>query len=61
VLPVHPKPGEGAIRVLARAVKGSRTPLELMPGLVLNDPSGRVTPDADAILRAGEALPLAKI
>ena len=30
-------------------------------GLVLNDASGRTTPDADAILRAGEALPLAKI
>lgn len=61
VLPVHPKPGEAAIRVLVRGVKASRAPLELLPGLVLNDSSGRATSDADAILRAGEALPLAKI
>jgi tRNA1(Val) A37 N6-methylase TrmN6 len=61
VLPVHPKPGEGAIRVLVRAVKASRGPLALLPGLVLNDPSGRITPAADAILRGDESLPLAKI
>jgi tRNA1(Val) A37 N6-methylase TrmN6 len=61
VLPVHPKPGEGAIRVLVRAVKASRGPLVLLPGLVLNDPSGRMTAEADAILRGDETLPLAKI
>jgi tRNA1(Val) A37 N6-methylase TrmN6 len=61
VLPVHPKAGGSAIRVLVRAVKGSRGPMELLPGLVLNDATGRTTPDADAILRGGEALPLAKI
>jgi tRNA1(Val) A37 N6-methylase TrmN6 len=61
VLPIHPKPGEGAIRVLVRAVKASRAPLELLPALVLNDRSGRVTPEADAILRQGEGSPLAKI
>jgi tRNA1(Val) A37 N6-methylase TrmN6 len=61
VLPVHSKPAEGAIRVLVRAVKAARAPLELLPGLVLSDSSGRTTPDADAILRQGEALPLAKI
>src|SRR5262249_35832997 len=61
VLPGHPKPGEGAWGVLVRAVKGSRGPMALLPGLVLNDATGRTTPDADAILRAGDALPLAKI
>lgn len=61
VLPVYPKPTEGAIRVLVRAAKASRGPLQLLPGLVLSDQDGRPTPAADAILREGEALPLAQI
>ena len=37
VLPIHPKPGAPAIRVLVRAVKDSGGPLTLLPGLVLAD------------------------
>jgi tRNA1(Val) A37 N6-methylase TrmN6 len=59
VLPVHGKPGRSAIRILVRAVKGSRAPLELVPGLVLNDVSGRPTPEAQAVLRDGVPLSLA--
>ena len=59
VLPVHGKPGRRAIRILLRAVKGSRAPLELVPGLVLNDASGRPTPEAQAVLRDGAPLSLA--
>jgi len=59
VLPVHPKPEEGAIRILVRATKASRAPLQLLPGLVLNDHSGRPTAEAEQVLRAGQALPLA--
>ena len=33
ILPVYPKPDAPAIRVLARAVKASRAPLTLRPGL----------------------------
>ena len=58
LLPVHPKPGEAAIRVLVRAVKASRAPLTVLPGLVLNNPSGRPTEEAEAVLRAGAALAL---
>jgi len=58
VLPVHPKPGAAAIRILVRAAKGTRAPLKLLPGIVLNDASGRPTPEAEAVLRAGAALPL---
>jgi tRNA1(Val) A37 N6-methylase TrmN6 len=58
LLPVHPKPGEAAIRVLVRAVKASRAPLTVLPGLVLNDPSGRPTEEAEAVLRTGAALAL---
>src|SRR5215468_4131189 len=61
VLPIYAKPGESAIRVLVRATKASRAPLQLLPGLVLHDPAGRATVAANAILRAGEALPLAQI
>jgi tRNA1(Val) A37 N6-methylase TrmN6 len=60
LLPVHPKPGAAAIRVVARAVKGSRTPLALLPGLVLTDAGGKPSVEAEAILREGAALPLAR-
>jgi tRNA1(Val) A37 N6-methylase TrmN6 len=61
VLPVHGKPGEAAIRVLVRATKGSRAPLAILPGLILNDLAGHPTPEAEAILRGGGALPLAEL
>jgi tRNA1(Val) A37 N6-methylase TrmN6 len=60
VLPVYPKPAESAIRVLVRATKASRAPLQLLPGLVLNDTTGGATREADGVLRAGAALPLAE-
>src|SRR5215468_3000961 len=60
VLPIYPNPAESAIRVLVRATKASRAPLQLLPGLVLNDPAGRPTREAEEVLRAGTALPLAE-
>jgi tRNA1(Val) A37 N6-methylase TrmN6 len=61
VLPVHPKPGAPAIRVLVRAAKQSRAPLTIYPGLVLNDEDGRPDHFADAVLRGKVVLPLANI
>jgi tRNA1(Val) A37 N6-methylase TrmN6 len=61
LLPVYPKPDEAAIRVLVRAVKASRAPLAVLPGLVLNDPAGRPTAEAEAVLRTGEALALGEV
>ncbi len=61
ILPVHPKPAAAAIRVLVRAHKGSRAPLALLPGLVLNDADGRPSAAAEAVLREGAALPLATL
>jgi tRNA1(Val) A37 N6-methylase TrmN6 len=58
VLPVHPKPGQDAIRILARATRSSRGPLRMLPGLVLHDDNGQATPQAEAILRGGLALSL---
>jgi tRNA1(Val) A37 N6-methylase TrmN6 len=59
VQPVHPRPDAPAIRVLVRAVKASRAPLALLPGLTLADADGRPTAQAEAVLRHGAALPLA--
>jgi tRNA1(Val) A37 N6-methylase TrmN6 len=58
VLPIHPKPDMPAIRVLVCGVKSSRAPLSLLPGLFLADRAGKATPEADAVLRGGDALPL---
>ena len=53
--PVHPFADEPAKRVLIRAVKTGKAPLQLLPPLVLHDRSGaKHTPEAEAILR-GEA------
>jgi tRNA1(Val) A37 N6-methylase TrmN6 len=58
VLPVHGRAGQPAIRVIVRARKGSRAPLTLLPGLMLNDEEGRPTDAAEAVLRGGEPLPM---
>jgi tRNA1(Val) A37 N6-methylase TrmN6 len=58
IIPVHPRPGAAAIRVLIRATKGSHAPLSLLPGLVLNDANGRPSAAAEAVLRHGATLPL---
>ena len=65
VLPVHPRPAAPAIRVLVRAGKsersGQRLPLAVLPGLELNDQSGRPTEAAEAVLRGGNLLQLAAL
>ncbi|MGI8524784.1 MAG: tRNA1(Val) (adenine(37)-N6)-methyltransferase [Pseudolabrys sp.] len=61
VLPVHPLAGAPPIRVLLHAEKGARSPPARLEGLILNGADGRPTPVAEAVLREGETLPLAKI
>ena len=56
IVPVHPDPASAAIRVVVRATKGSRAPLELFPGLVLNNEAGQPTSQAKAILGGLTAL-----
>jgi tRNA1(Val) A37 N6-methylase TrmN6 len=58
VLPVHGRAGQPAIRVLVAARKGGRGPTRLLPGLLLNDATGRPTEAAEAVLRDGAALAL---
>ena len=61
MVPVHPKPGAPAIRILVRAAKQSRAPLTIYPGLMLNDVDGGPAASADAILRGKSVLPLAEL
>jgi tRNA1(Val) A37 N6-methylase TrmN6 len=58
ILPVYPKPGAAAIRVLARGIKASAAPLTALPGLVLADGGNKPTQQAEAILRENAALPM---
>jgi tRNA1(Val) A37 N6-methylase TrmN6 len=58
VLPVHPRGDKPAIRVIVRAVKGSRAPLSLLSALVLADEAGKPTAAANAVLWDAAALPL---
>ncbi len=60
-LPVLPRDGAPAIRVLVRAVKGGRSQESAYPALVLNDALGKPTAAAEAVLRGGEALPMASV
>ena len=60
ILPVHPKPGLPAIRVLVRAMKDRSGPLALLPGFVLADADGKPSREADVILRHGAALPFSR-
>ena len=55
VLPVHPRAGASAHRLLLSGVNGSRAPLRIAPALILHEADGRLTNEADAIHR-GEAL-----
>jgi len=59
ILPVHPRPGAAAIRILMCAIKGSAAPLSVLPGLWLNRDDGRPSAEAEAVLREAGALALA--
>ena len=58
VLPVAPKPGAAAIRIIVQGIKGSRAPLSLLPPLVLHESSGAFTGQLTDILRNGAGLRL---
>ena len=60
MLPLWPRSGEPAKRVLLQARKGSGAAFAFLPGLVLHDSSGAYTPEANAILRGGAALALTR-
>ena len=57
MLPLWPRAGEPAKLLLLRGVKGGRMPFQVLAGLVLHAADGGFTPEAEAILRGGGALP----
>jgi tRNA1(Val) A37 N6-methylase TrmN6 len=60
VLPVLPRAGAPAIRVLVRAVKGGSGAMRDYPGLALNDGQAKPSSAAEAVLRGGETLAMAQ-
>lgn len=57
VRPVHPFADQPAKRILVRAVKTGKAPLQLLPPLILHDrEGGQHSPETEAILRGQAAL-----
>lgn len=56
LIPLHPKAGAPAIRVILSGMKGSRAPFALLPGIMLHEEDGTPTQAAKAILRRGGGL-----
>lgn len=57
LLPLAPREGEPASRVLVRGIKGSRAPLTLLAGRALHEAEGRAfRPEFDAIFRGAARL-----
>jgi len=56
VLPVAPRMGQAAGRILVQGRKSARGPDRLLAPLVLHAPDGRFTPEAERVLREGAAL-----
>jgi len=55
VAPLYAREGTAASRVIVQGVKGSKAPMQLLPGLILHGDGNDFTPDADAVLREGMA------
>ncbi len=58
ILPLHPRQGTAAHRVIVAGKKASRAPMVLLDGLVMHGDGNAFTDEADAILRAGATLPI---
>ena len=58
IAPLFPRLGSVASRILVQGIKGSKAPLQILPGIVLHDDGNGFTPEAEAVLRDGAAFPL---
>jgi tRNA1(Val) A37 N6-methylase TrmN6 len=56
IVPVFPKPESAAIRLIVRAIKGRKTPTQMLPGITLNDKDGKPSAAAERILRDGASM-----
>ena len=59
-LPLWPRAGADAGRVLVQARVGGKGPFRLSAGLVVHDPNGPYTREAEAVLRGGAAMDLSR-
>ncbi len=58
ILPLYPRATQPASRVIIQGQKGSKAPATLLRGLVLHGDGDEFTPEAQGVLRHGEALHL---
>ncbi len=56
LIPLWPRAGVAARRIIVTARRGLKSPAVLSPGLVLHDATGAFTPEAEAVLRHAAAL-----
>jgi tRNA1(Val) A37 N6-methylase TrmN6 len=56
IIPLQPREGDAAKRVIVRALKNRKTPARIHAGLVLHNADGSYTRAADAVLRDAHAL-----
>ena len=56
IIPLWPRVGQEARRVIIRAIKDRQTPSSILPGVVLHEKDGKYTPEADSILRNGNKI-----
>lgn len=57
VIPLFSRAGQPAKRVIVRAIKGSKAPLTLDPGVILHQAGNAYVPEIEAVLREGAAFP----
>jgi tRNA1(Val) A37 N6-methylase TrmN6 len=55
VAPLYAREGTAASRIIVQGVKGSKGPMQLLPGLILHGAGSQFTPEAESILRDGLA------
>jgi tRNA1(Val) A37 N6-methylase TrmN6 len=55
IAPLYARAGTAASRIIIQGVKGSKAPLQLLPGLMLHGDDAQFTADANAVLRDGMA------
>lgn len=55
VAPLYAREGTAASRVIVQGVKGSKAPMQLLPGLIMHNADSSFTDDAEAVLRDGAA------
>ena len=58
LMPLYPRLGEPASRVILRGIKGSRAPLKIAPGICLHAMDNRFNPIVDKVLKTPAALDL---